>query len=91
MREDHMFNTINGYSYVDICTNLYKPFKSIKFQLNLDRVKFKKLKEVADTNTAAMNLYKKLGFEEYNRIPVPQKRARKIGINNFIALKYIKC
>lgn len=46
------------------------------------------IKEVADTNTAAMNLYKKLGFEEYNRIPVPQKRARKIGINNFVALKY---
>jgi hypothetical protein len=37
-----------------------------------------------------MNLYKKLGFEEYRRKPVPQKRAEKIGINNFIALKYIK-
>jgi ribosomal protein S18 acetylase RimI-like enzyme len=49
------------------------------------------IKEVADTNTAAMNLYKKLGFEEYNRIPVPQNRARKIGINNFIALKYTNC
>jgi ribosomal protein S18 acetylase RimI-like enzyme len=46
------------------------------------------IKEVADTNTPAMNLYKKLGFEEYKRIPVPQKRAEKIGINNFIALKY---
>jgi ribosomal protein S18 acetylase RimI-like enzyme len=49
------------------------------------------IKEVADTNTAAMNLYKKLGFEEYNRIPVPQNRAGKIGINNFIALKYTNC
>jgi len=48
------------------------------------------IKEVADTNTPAMNLYKKLGFTEYNRIPVPPKRARKIGINNFISLKYIK-
>jgi ribosomal protein S18 acetylase RimI-like enzyme len=46
--------------------------------------------EVADTNTPAMNLYKKIGFEEYNRIPIPQKRAKKIGINNFISLKYIK-
>ncbi len=48
------------------------------------------IEEVADTNTPAMNLYKKLDFKEYNRIPVPQKRARKIGINNFISLKYIK-
>lgn len=48
------------------------------------------IKEVADTNTPAMNLYKKLGFEEYKRIPVAQKRAEKIGINNFVALKYIK-
>lgn len=48
------------------------------------------IEEVADTNTPAMNLYKKLGFKEYKRIPVPQKRAEKIGINNFIALKYIK-
>lgn len=48
------------------------------------------IKEVADTNTPAMNLYKKLGFEEYNRIPVPPKRAEIIGINNFVSLKYIK-
>lgn len=48
------------------------------------------IEEVADTNTPAMNLYKKLGFKEYKRIPVPQKRAQKIGINNFISLKYIK-
>ena len=46
--------------------------------------------EVADTNTPAMNLYKKLGFKEYKSIPVPQIRAKKIGINNFVALKYIK-
>lgn len=38
-------NTGNGYSYVDICTNLYKPFESIKFQLNLGRFKIKKLQE----------------------------------------------
>lgn len=46
------------------------------------------IQEVADTNTPAINLYKKLGFVEYNRLPVPQKRAKKIGINNFISLKY---
>ncbi|ROR30582.1 acetyltransferase (GNAT) family protein [Mobilisporobacter senegalensis] len=48
------------------------------------------IEEVADSNISAMNLYKKLGFKEYKRIPVPQKRVKKIGINNFIALKYIK-
>lgn len=47
------------------------------------------IEEVADTNTPAMNLYKKLGFREYKRIPILHKRAEKIGINNFIALKYI--
>lgn len=40
-----IYNTVNGYSFVDICTNLYKPFESIKFQLNLGRARSKKLKE----------------------------------------------
>ncbi|MCM0648929.1 DUF2087 domain-containing protein [Clostridium swellfunianum] len=40
-----IFNTVNGYSFVDISTNLYKPFESIKFQLNLGRGKSKKLQE----------------------------------------------
>lgn len=40
-----IYNTVNGYSFVDICTNLYKPFESIKFQLNLGRIKIKKLQE----------------------------------------------
>lgn len=48
------------------------------------------IEEVADSNTPAMNLYKKLGFVEYKRTPVLQKSAKKTGINNFIALKYIK-
>ncbi|MDV4151331.1 N-acetyltransferase [Clostridium sp. AL.422] len=48
------------------------------------------IEEVADTNTPAMNLYKKLGFKEYRRIPITQNKAKKIGINNFIAFKYIK-
>ncbi|MBT2757462.1 GNAT family N-acetyltransferase [Mesobacillus foraminis] len=48
------------------------------------------IQEVADTNIPAMNLYKKMGFEEYKRKAVPQKLAKKIGINNFLALKYEK-
>ena len=48
------------------------------------------IEEVADTNTPAMNLYKKLGFEEYKRKAIPQKVAKKIGINNFLSLKYVK-
>lgn len=48
------------------------------------------IEEVADTNTAAMNLYNKFGFIEYKRITVSKRRAKKIGINNFIALKYSK-
>ncbi|WP_010274284.1 GNAT family N-acetyltransferase [Paenibacillus senegalensis] len=48
------------------------------------------IEEVADTNIPAMNLYKKLGFQEYRRTPVPQMKAKKIGITNFIALKYRK-
>lgn len=46
------------------------------------------IEEVADTNHAAMNLYQKLGFQEYKRTPVSPKLAKKIGINFFIALKY---
>jgi ribosomal protein S18 acetylase RimI-like enzyme len=48
------------------------------------------IEEVADTNIPAMNLYKKIGFEEYKRIPVPEKNAKKIGINYLISLKLIK-
>ena len=48
------------------------------------------IEEVADTNTPAMNLYKKVGFEEYKRISVPQKNAKKIGINYLISLKLRK-
>lgn len=46
--------------------------------------------EVADTNTPAMNLYKKMGFKEHKRKPVPKKMAEKIGINNFVSLTYVK-
>jgi hypothetical protein len=40
-----ILNTVNGYSFVDISTNLYKPFESIKFQINLGRGKYKKLQD----------------------------------------------
>lgn len=48
------------------------------------------IEEVADTNTPAMRLYKKLGFEEYKRKPIPEWRAKKIEINHFLSLKYTK-
>ena len=48
------------------------------------------IEEVADTNTPAMRLYEKLGFEEYRRKPVPKKVAKKIGINHFLSLKYVE-
>lgn len=40
-----IYNTVNGYSFVDICTNLYKPFESIKFKLNLGKIRIKKLQD----------------------------------------------
>ncbi|MCM3781601.1 GNAT family N-acetyltransferase [Neobacillus mesonae] len=48
------------------------------------------IKEVADTNIPAMNLYHKLGFEEYNHKPIPAYRAKKIGINRMVSLRYTK-
>ena len=45
------------------------------------------IEEVADTNIPAMNLYNKIGFEEYKRTPVPPKNVKKIGINYLISLK----
>ena len=35
------------------------------------------IEEVADTNTPAMRLYEKLGFEENRRKPIPEKVPRK--------------
>jgi ribosomal protein S18 acetylase RimI-like enzyme len=46
--------------------------------------------EVADTNIPAMKLYSKLGFEEYKRRQIPITRAKKIGINYTVSLKYTK-
>lgn len=48
------------------------------------------IEEVADTNIPAMRLYKKLGFEEYKRKPMPKKVAKKNGINSLVSLKYVK-
>lgn len=45
--------------------------------------------EVADTNIPAMRLYEKLGFEEYRRKALPEKMAKKNGINNLLSLKYM--
>ncbi|WP_459966257.1 GNAT family N-acetyltransferase [Paenibacillus sp. JCM 10914] len=46
--------------------------------------------EVADTNTPAMKLYRKLGFVEYQHRPIPKAQAKKIGINSMVSLKYEK-
>ena len=41
--------------------------------------------EVADTNTAAVNLYKRLGFSDILR--VPQKHTKQSGINELVYMK----
>lgn len=48
------------------------------------------IEEVADTNIPAVKLYHKLGFEEYKRRQIPIKRAKKIGINHIVSLRYTK-
>jgi ribosomal protein S18 acetylase RimI-like enzyme len=48
------------------------------------------IKEVADTNIPAMKLYHKLGFDEYSRKSIPAWRAKKIGINHIVSLRYTK-
>lgn len=47
------------------------------------------IEEVADTNIPALKLYEKLGFEEYKRKSLPEKRAKKTGINHLLSLKYM--
>lgn len=46
------------------------------------------IEEVADTNTPALKLYEKLGFEEYKRKDISAGKAKKIGINHLVSLKY---
>ncbi|OZB95346.1 N-acetyltransferase [Paenibacillus sp. XY044] len=48
------------------------------------------IEEVADTNIPALKLYTKLGFEEYKRRQIPNKRAKKIGIHHMVSLRYTK-
>ncbi|WP_010239236.1 DUF2087 domain-containing protein [Clostridium arbusti] len=57
-----IYNKITGYSFVDICKNLYKPFESIKFQLNIGNFKVKKLQE--DWNTYGENSFEFLVVEK---------------------------
>lgn len=40
-----VYNTTNGYSFIDICKNLYKPFESIKFKLDLGKIRIKGLQD----------------------------------------------
>jgi len=43
------------------------------------------LEAVSDINTPALNLYEKLGFVEYKRVPV--SHTKRTGINHYISLK----
>ncbi|WP_422646835.1 GNAT family N-acetyltransferase [Actinoalloteichus caeruleus] len=44
------------------------------------------LEYIADTNVAALRLYRKLGFVEYQRIPV--KHTRFSGINHYVSMEW---
>lgn len=44
--------------------------------------------EVADTNTNAVNLYKKLGFKEFHR--VKEKHPKQSGLNEYIYMRHEK-
>jgi ribosomal protein S18 acetylase RimI-like enzyme len=43
------------------------------------------LETVSDINTPALNLYRKLGFVEYKRVPV--KHTKRTGISYYVSLK----
>lgn len=49
-----------------------------------------RIEEVADTNVAALALYRKLGFVEMSRRPIAAKQAQKIGINAFVSFQLPK-
>ena len=44
--------------------------------------------EVADTNTAAVNLYEKIGFTEFHR--VEQRYKKQSGFNYYLYMRYTK-
>lgn len=46
------------------------------------------LDEVADTNTAALNVYRRLGYVEYRRTPV--RHGRFSGINAYVSLRFAR-
>ncbi len=46
------------------------------------------LSEVADTNTAALSVYQRLGYVEYLRKPV--RHGRISGINTYVSLRYAR-
>lgn len=58
----------------------------------IENTSYKKylIEAVADTNLPALKLYKKLGFKEYKRKFLPPNRAKKVGINNIVSLKYVR-
>ena len=53
--------------------------------LALPRYREYVLEAVSDINTPALNLYRKLGFVEYKRVPV--KHTKLSGINYYVSLK----
>jgi len=48
------------------------------------------IEEVGDTNIPAVELYTKLGFEEYKRKTLSEKIAQKSGIKHYLSFKYVK-
>jgi ribosomal protein S18 acetylase RimI-like enzyme len=46
------------------------------------------LEAVSDINTPALNLYRKLGFVEYKRVPV--KHTKLSGISYYVSLKLMQ-
>lgn len=46
------------------------------------------LDEVADTNVAALSVYRRLGYAEYARKPV--RHGRFSGINAYVSLRYVR-
>ena len=74
--------TASNYTGKGIATQIMNYlFENTKYQTYL-------IEEVADNNTPAMNLYKKLGFTEYKRRR--NEGSKKNGISYFISLKYEK-
>ncbi|GAB2556718.1 GNAT family N-acetyltransferase [Gracilibacillus alcaliphilus] len=63
-------------------------FRLMQYLLDLPGYQTYMLEAVADTNTAALALYEKLGYQEFRRIK--QKHSKWSGINYYIDMKYEK-